>query len=107
MSKIIPHDLKLVAIVFVMKIWKHYLFGKKCTIYTDHKSLKYLMDQKELNLRHFILIIRVMFMDEMLYGILWFLARPNLVFESMSFIRVWELRATLSLWKPPPESLIS
>ncbi|KAA3470474.1 DNA/RNA polymerases superfamily protein [Gossypium australe] len=45
------HDLELVVIVFALKIWHHYLFGEKCHIYTDHKSLKYLMTQKELNLR--------------------------------------------------------
>ncbi|KAA3473616.1 DNA/RNA polymerases superfamily protein [Gossypium australe] len=45
------HDLELAAIVFVLKVWHHYLFGEKCHIYTDHKSLKYLMTQKELNLR--------------------------------------------------------
>ncbi|KAA3482975.1 Integrase, catalytic core [Gossypium australe] len=45
------HDLELVVIVFVLKIWRHYLFGEKCHIYTDHKSLKYLMTQNELNLR--------------------------------------------------------
>ncbi|KAA3473429.1 Retrovirus-related Pol polyprotein from transposon 17.6 [Gossypium australe] len=45
------HDLELAAIVFALKIWRHYLFGEKCHIYTDHKSLKYLMTQKELNLR--------------------------------------------------------
>ena len=45
------HDLELATIVFALKMWRHYLFREKCTIYTDHKSLKYLMDQKELNLR--------------------------------------------------------
>ncbi|KAA3462027.1 RNA-directed DNA polymerase (Reverse transcriptase) [Gossypium australe] len=45
------HDLGLVAIVFALKIWRHYLFGEKCHIYTDPKSLKYLMTPKELNLR--------------------------------------------------------
>ncbi|KAG8471689.1 hypothetical protein CXB51_036643 [Gossypium anomalum] len=45
------HDLELAAIVFALKIWRHYLYGEKCYIYTDHKSLKYLMTQKELNLR--------------------------------------------------------
>jgi hypothetical protein len=35
------HDLELVAVVFALKIWKHYLYGEKCEIYTDHKSLKY------------------------------------------------------------------
>ncbi|KAG8498732.1 hypothetical protein CXB51_005083 [Gossypium anomalum] len=45
------HDLELAAIVFALKIWRHYLYGEKCRVYTDHKSLKYLMSQKDLNLR--------------------------------------------------------
>ena len=45
------HDLELAAVIFEMKIWRHYLDGEKCIIYTDHKSLKYLLTQKELNLR--------------------------------------------------------
>ena len=45
------HDLELAAIVFSLKIWRHYLYGEKCFIYTDHKSLKYLPSQRKLNLR--------------------------------------------------------
>jgi hypothetical protein len=45
------HDLELAGVVFVLKIWRHYLYGEKCEIFTDHKSLKYLFTQKELNLR--------------------------------------------------------
>ncbi|KAA3483097.1 DNA/RNA polymerases superfamily protein [Gossypium australe] len=45
------HDLELAAIVFALNIWRHYLFVEKCHIYTDHKSLKYLMTQKDLDLR--------------------------------------------------------
>ena len=45
------HDLELATVVFALKIWRHYLYGEKCRIYTDHKSLKYLLTQKELNLR--------------------------------------------------------
>ena len=45
------HDLEFAAIVFALKIRQHYLYGEKCRIYTDHKSLKYLLIQKELNLR--------------------------------------------------------
>ena len=45
------HDLELATIVFALKIWGHYLHGEKCFIYTDHKSLKYLPSQRELNLR--------------------------------------------------------
>ena len=33
------HDLELAAVVHVLKIWRHYLFGQQCDIYTDHKSL--------------------------------------------------------------------
>ena len=42
---------KLAAIMFALKIWRHYLYGEKCFIYTDHKSLKYLPLQRELNFR--------------------------------------------------------
>ena len=45
------HDLELAAVIFALKIWRHYLYGVKCEIYTDHKSLKYIYTQKELNLR--------------------------------------------------------
>ncbi|KAI3744341.1 hypothetical protein L1987_57420 [Smallanthus sonchifolius] len=45
------HDLELAAVVFALKIWRHYLYGTKCTIYTDHKSLKYFLDEKDLNMR--------------------------------------------------------
>ncbi|KAL0553926.1 hypothetical protein IC582_007830 [Cucumis melo] len=45
------HDLELAAVVFALKIWRHYLYGEKIQIYTDHKSLKYFFTQKELNMR--------------------------------------------------------
>jgi len=45
------HDLELAAVVFALKIWRHDLYGARCEIYTDHKSLKYIFTQKELNLR--------------------------------------------------------
>ena len=45
------HDLELAAVVFALKIWRHYLYGEKFRIFTDHKSLKYLLTQKDLNLR--------------------------------------------------------
>ncbi|KAA3453025.1 pol protein [Gossypium australe] len=45
------HDLELAAVVFALKIWRHYLYGEKSIVYTDHKSLRYLLSQKDLNLR--------------------------------------------------------
>ncbi|GJS96245.1 putative reverse transcriptase domain-containing protein [Tanacetum coccineum] len=45
------HDLDLGAVVFALKIWRHYLYGTKCTVFTDHKSLQHILDQKELNMR--------------------------------------------------------
>ncbi|GJR38837.1 putative reverse transcriptase domain-containing protein [Tanacetum coccineum] len=45
------HDLELGAVVFALKIWRHYLYGTKCTMFTDHKSLQHILDQKELNMR--------------------------------------------------------
>ena len=45
------HDLELAAVIFVLKIWRHYLLRDKVLIYTDHKSLMYIFTQKELNMR--------------------------------------------------------
>jgi hypothetical protein len=44
------HDLELAAVVHALKIWRHYLMGKRCELYTDHKSLKYIFTQSNLNL---------------------------------------------------------
>ncbi|KAI3750191.1 hypothetical protein L2E82_20820 [Cichorium intybus] len=45
------HDLELGAVVFALKIWRHYLYDTECTVYTDHKSLQHILNQKELNMR--------------------------------------------------------
>src|SRR3954471_11024463 len=45
------HDLELPAVVHALKTWRHFVIGNYCEVYTDHKSLKYIFTQKELNLR--------------------------------------------------------
>ncbi|XP_075112299.1 uncharacterized protein LOC142182177 [Nicotiana tabacum] len=45
------HDIELAAVIFALKIWRHYLYGVHVDIYTDHKSLQYIFKQKDLNLR--------------------------------------------------------
>ena len=45
------YDLELLTVVFLLQIWRHYLYGVHCEVFTDHQSLKYLFSQKDLNLR--------------------------------------------------------
>jgi hypothetical protein len=45
------HDLELTSVVHALKTWRHYLMGKRCEVFTDHKSLKYIFTQKDLNMR--------------------------------------------------------
>ncbi|GKF05125.1 putative reverse transcriptase domain-containing protein, partial [Tanacetum coccineum] len=45
------HDLELGAVVFTLKIWRHYPYGTKCTVFTYHKSLQHILDHKDLNMR--------------------------------------------------------
>nr|GFA13489.1 putative reverse transcriptase domain-containing protein [Tanacetum cinerariifolium] len=45
------HDLELGLIVFALKLWRHYLYGTRCTVFTNHKSLQHILDQKDLNMR--------------------------------------------------------
>ena len=44
------HDLELAAVIFALKVWRHYLLEERVEIFTDHKSLKYIFTQKELNM---------------------------------------------------------
>jgi ribonuclease HI len=46
----LTHDMELAAVVHALKIWRHYLTEKRCELYTDHKSLKYIFTQSDLNL---------------------------------------------------------
>jgi ribonuclease HI len=50
-EKYLTHDLELAAVVHALKIWRHYIIGKRCEVYSDHKSLKYIFTQLDLNLR--------------------------------------------------------
>ena len=45
------HDLELATVVFALKIWRHYLYGVHCEVFTDHRSLQYIFNQRDLNLR--------------------------------------------------------
>ena len=45
------HDLELAVVVFALKLWRHYLYGSKFEVFSDHKSLIYLFDKRELNMR--------------------------------------------------------
>ena len=45
------HDLELAAVVFALKLWRHYLYGESLEVFSDHKSLKYIFTQRDLNAR--------------------------------------------------------
>ena len=45
------HDLEMATVIFSLKIWRHYLYGVTYEIFTDHKSLKYICQQRDMNLR--------------------------------------------------------
>ena len=75
------HDLELGAVVFALKIWRHYLYGVRCVIYTDHKSLKYLMDQPNLNMRQHMWLDVVKDYD---YEILYHPRKANVVADALS-----------------------
>ncbi|GAA0187596.1 hypothetical protein LIER_34883 [Lithospermum erythrorhizon] len=75
------HDLELAAIVFALTIWRHYLYGVTCQIFTDHKSLKYLPTQKYLNLRQ----MRWMeFISDYDCSIEYHPGKPNVVADALS-----------------------
>ncbi|GJT99131.1 putative reverse transcriptase domain-containing protein [Tanacetum coccineum] len=75
------HDLELGAIVFAFRLWRHYLYGTKCMVFIDHKSLQYMLNQKELNLRQWRWIELLSYYD---YEIRYHFGKANVVADSLS-----------------------
>jgi hypothetical protein len=75
------HDLELAAVVFALKICRHYLYGEHCEIYIDHKSLKYFFTQKELNMRQRRWLELIKDCD---YNIKYHLGKANVVVDALS-----------------------
>ncbi|GJT86364.1 putative reverse transcriptase domain-containing protein [Tanacetum coccineum] len=84
------HDLELGAVVFALKIWRHYLYGTKCTVFTDHKSLQHILDQKELNMRqrHWLELL-----TDYDYEIRYHLGKENVMADSLSRIKPHQVRS--------------
>ena len=75
------HDLELAAVVHALKIWKHYLIGNHCEVYTDHKSLKYIFTQPDLNLRQRRWLELIKYYDR---GIHYHPGKANVVADALS-----------------------
>ena len=97
------HDLKLAAVVFALKTWRHYLYGERCRIYTDHKSLKYLLTQKELNLRQ--RRWQELFKD---YDSIvdYHLGKANVVVDALSIKAMSALSLQHSRWRIAPDGVL-
>ncbi|PON56755.1 Ribonuclease H-like domain containing protein [Parasponia andersonii] len=91
------HDLELVAVLFALKIWWHYLYGVHCEIFTDHKSLKYLFTQKELNMRQRCWLELVKYYD---CDISYHPEKANIVADALSRKSFGSLAALHGLNKP-------
>lgn len=75
------HDLELAAVVFVLKIQRNYLRGSRFKVFSDHKSLKYLYDQKELNMRQ---VRWLEFLKDFDFGLNYHLGKANVVVDALS-----------------------
>jgi hypothetical protein len=75
------HDLELAIVVHALKIWRHYLMGKRCELYTDHKTLKYIFIELDLNLRQKRWLDLIKDYD---LGINYHLRKANLVADTLS-----------------------
>nr|GEX33683.1 putative reverse transcriptase domain-containing protein [Tanacetum cinerariifolium] len=75
------HDLELGDVVFALKIWRHYLYNTKCVMFTDHKSLQHILDQKEFNMRQ---SRRLELLSDHDYEILYHLGKAYVVVDALS-----------------------
>ena len=75
------HDMELAAVVFTLKIWCHYLYGKEFEVYSDHKSLKYIFTQLDLNMRQ---RIWMEFLEDYDFTLHYHLGKANVVADVLS-----------------------
>ncbi|GJW96540.1 putative reverse transcriptase domain-containing protein [Tanacetum coccineum] len=75
------HDLELRAVVFALKMWRHYLYGTKCVVFTDHKSLQPILDQNELNMRQHRWLELLCYYD---YEIRYYPGKENVMADALS-----------------------
>lgn len=105
------HDLELAAVVFSLKQWRHYLYGEQFEIFTDHKSLKYLFTQKDLNLRQ----RRWMeYLEDFQFTLSYHPGKANVVADALSrksrgmmakiSVKKWDMVKTLNEFKIQVES---
>lgn len=90
------HDLELAAVVFALKIWWHFLYGEKCEIYTNHKSLKYFLTKKELNMRQRRWLELVKYYD---CTINYHQGKANVVVNALSRKSTWNLVILMTIQK--------
>ncbi|XP_071918802.1 uncharacterized protein [Coffea arabica] len=99
------HDLELAAVDFALKKWRHYLYGVTFKVYSDHKSLRYLFSQKELNMRQ---RRWIEFLEDYDYTINYHPGKANVVADALSrkvqvtglMIKEWDLLESICEWKP-------
>ncbi|GKE41331.1 putative reverse transcriptase domain-containing protein, partial [Tanacetum coccineum] len=97
------HNLELRAVVFALKIWRHYLYGTKCTVFTDHKSLHHILDQKELNMRQRRWLELLADYD---CEIRYHLGKANVVVDALSRIKPLRIRSLVMTIHPKLPSQI-
>ena len=90
------HDLELAAVVFALKLWRCYLYGEKFQVYSDHKSLKYIFTQKDLNLwkRKW-----VEYLEDYDFSLNYHPEKENVVADALSRKSRGELNVSISEWK--------
>ena len=89
------HDMELAAVVFALKIWCHYLYGEQFEVYSDHKSLKYIFMQRDLNMRQ---RKWMEFLKDYDFTLHYNLGKANVVANALSR-KSWEALASIASWE--------
>ena len=89
------HDMELAAIVFALKTWLHYLYGEQFEVYSDHKSLKYIFTQRDLNMRQ---RIWMEFLEDYDFTFYYHPGKENVVADALSRKSLGAL-ASIAAWK--------